>query len=163
MFLANNHPVSQSCPENGKVGPIESLRRCFVLVDWSPCRSPGTITDGHRARCGIMVYSLVTALGQEVQVEAGNLACCLLTQHTYPLEQMSSRAFIQRRGRPDNALNTPSPLYAAGQGEAVPTGLPVSTTPLLFSSPAWFGMRPPTSSGPLGEMCWIVASSPRIR
>ena len=70
--------MSQSCRENGKVGSMEGLCPCFVCIDWSHGPSTGTITDGHRARYGIVVCSLVTALKHKWRLET---ACCLLTRY----------------------------------------------------------------------------------
>lgn len=158
MLLAGEHPVSQSCRENGKVGSMEGLCSCFVSIDWSHGPSTGTITDGHRARYGIVVCSLVIALEHKWKLETGPTVC---SPHISSGEDVFSY-LIQSWGSPEDTL-TPLLLSVRQGREKLSPLASLSPSPPLSSSLAWFGMRPLTSSGPLGEMRWTVASSPRIR
>lgn len=123
MLLVGERPVSQSCRENGKVGSMEGLCSCFVCIDWSHGPSTGTITDGHRARYGIVVCSLVTALEHKWRLETGPAVC---SPGISSGEDVFSRLIYSELGESRGQLDTSSPFCEAGQGVAVPTGLHVS-------------------------------------
>lgn len=137
---------------------------------WSHCPATEQVTDSHgpKQRGGIQLCGLVT-VGANDQKEFCKSASFLLTSVCSGGRDVFLTHVKMGWGlEATSEASSPSilPPYSTGRGEVSSgPGLPTPASPvsLALLSPAWFGMRFPISSGPLGGMCWTVASSPRIK